>query len=564
MKLRSFALVICLTIASFTGLLLQTEPVSAAQLTLLRAPGSSDIWVRIPSGRYKVSDQRTFDAWGFQQSQIEPMGQADINAIPRGPDLTRALRPFGEPTVYVAEAGKLRAVTSEAAFLLAGYSWSEVRDVERYIVDNTLQAGANLIVPTHIRDTRGNLYYVEGGVKRPMSLFDWQMRWAFGDPVLLPNADAIPTGPRLTLLVKTPNDPTVWVMDAGRRRGLPSQEALLLNDFTWGQLSTVSSELLNSMPVGDIYWAPTTVRIPGDSRLYMVYGGARYEVISDNVTQHWGFGRFASRTTQAAAALPLAGRVTRLIRTESGTVYRITDQGYKAIPSEGVFLGYGFNWVDVANLPIGSFSILNNQGVLAATSTTLTGPSGETIEIPATAGKTGKEQHLFTTNGENTNEAHYAIHNTPQYGEQILLWNGVAGTGAFGRISPQIERWYITMRWNYAEWFEAPPNQTCSGNAMSTPPGRPQTCTRNASGSRKSWHLGKRVIVRNPANGRALVAAVGEAGPAIWVTREQGVVSGLSPEGTDYLVGAAYNSNGQVLEYAWSVDQSLPYGPYQY
>lgn len=118
------------------------------------------------------------------------------------------------------------------------------------------------------------------------------------------------------------------------------------------------------------------------------------------------------------------------------------------------------------------------------------------------------------------------------------------------------------MRWNYCTWYEDP-------NTLDSF-GRPTTRTTNCSNTAKNWHYGKKVIVSNPRTGRKIVTAIGESGPAIWITRERGVVSGLSPEATDYIVGDRYfngrgvGTGGDNLIYGWAVDQSLPLGPLTY
>jgi len=67
------------------------------------------------------------------------------------------------------------------------------------------------------------------------------------------------------------------------------------------------------------------------------------------------------------------------------------------------------------------------------------------------------------------------------------------------------------------------------------------------------WHKKKKVLVKNPENGKRIVASVLEAGPAMWTGR----VSGLSPEAMDAL-GADID---QKLNYGFLVDQSMELGP---
>lgn len=92
------------------------------------------------------------------------------------------------------------------------------------------------------------------------------------------------------------------------------------------------------------------------------------------------------------------------------------------------------------------------------------------------------------------------------------------GQGSTGAVVPVLdEAWYISMYW-------------------SDPPAG-----------------GTRMIVRNPANGRAVVASAGyETGPIA-----NGSIAGVTEEVHDYL-GSAHQSD---LEIGFAVDQALPLGP---
>jgi hypothetical protein len=184
------------------------------------------------------------------------------------------------------------------------------------------------------------------------------------------------------------------------------------------------------------------------------------------------------------------------------------------------------------------------------------------VSIPATSGKTAQEQHLYLNSNEaalgRTAESanlHYSNSSVDILFPGIsAIKNGMAGGyGSFGSYSNynlpiEDERYYINMRWNYTEWYEAP-DGTCS----STLDGKLDTCTRNTNSSKKAWHYRKRVLVINPANGRKIVASIMESGPAIWTGR----VSGLSPEAM-YSLGAVTNNN---LEYHWYLNQNASLGP---
>jgi hypothetical protein len=556
MKLQKISWkLLALVVLFIASLWVHSDTANAADFTVIKTDSSPDMYLRIPIGRYKIHDQETWNRWGFTWGMVHIISNAEMNSIPQGPDVTRAMRPFGNPTVYVVENGVTRAVTSAEAFVLSGYSWSDISDVEHILIDQ-LSAGPNLETPRVVRSpSDGSIYYVQGGKKHHIVDQDTYNNWGFTGYINSELVNTIPTGAPLTRLVRPTGNPTVWVIDHGTRRALPSEDALLLNGFSWSSVVDADPDLISSLPMGDIFYAPTTVKIPGSDQLYMIYNGKRYPVSDSDTNTNWGFSRFGTLTTAVASSYPQGPSVTRLVRTEDGAVWRVKDQERRLIPSAGAFDGFGFKWSDVTDLPSGSLFILKTGAVLSLLTDNFQG-----IQIPFSTGRTGLEQHLWTTAGEGTEADHYKLSNLPQKGDFLdcsahgCLQNGVAGTGAFGLLDPLVEQWYITMRWNYCTWKE-----TTGLDSF----GRPATiCVDvvNSGASTKANHKYKKVIVVNPRTNRKVVVAVGESGPAIWVTREQGVVAGLSPEAVNYLQ-ANYNTNGDQLQYGWSVDQTIPLGP---
>ncbi|HLM83981.1 MAG TPA: hypothetical protein VK254_02090, partial [Candidatus Bathyarchaeia archaeon] len=72
--------------------------------------------------------------------------------------------------------------------------------------------------------------------------------------------------------------------------------------------------------------------------------------------------------------------------------------------------------------------------------------------LPQKEGKIAEEQHLWLSSKQSSS-SHYSMTNTPK-----ACRNGVAGGyGSFGPLTKkdqQEEKYYVTMRWNYADWVE--------------------------------------------------------------------------------------------------------------
>jgi hypothetical protein len=205
--------------------------------------------------------------------------------------------------------------------------------------------------------------------------------------------------------------------------------------------------------------------------------------------------------------------------------------------------------------------------------------------LPASSGKIAREQHLWLKKNQSAS-SHYSMTNTSSSNK-----NGMAGGyGSFGPLDKgdkNYEKYYITMRWGYADWTEPASElkeklgksdtslllksaddfpksgyvkigseyikysskqgdklkglkRGYKSSAASHDKGDSakleyrykggewERVTRalDTSSSQKSWYKKKKVIVTNKRNGKQVVVAILESGPAIWTDR----VGGLSPE----------------------------------
>jgi hypothetical protein len=490
-----------------------------------------------------------------------------MNSIPRGPDITKAMRPFGDPTVYVVEAGQIRGVPSPEVFLLAGYKWSDVRDVEPNIIF-TLPRAVDLDIPPAVRSPQtGKIYHIVNGVRHWIKDQATMQAWGFTSYSNSSYVDSLPEGLPIGVVVQQQGDGTVYLMQNGFRRAFASPYAFMLNNYSWSNVTVTNAGVIDPQPLGVLIQTPILCR-DANNTYYYIWGGKRYQINDTDTFNNYRFGRWDAVLTSNISQLSAGSTLTRLPRSESGAVYRVTNGVMHVIPSPAVFAAYGFSWSNVTDIPYAAFSaILNDGGVIPLTSdtmqATIPGYPVQTVAVPATTGGVGKEQHLWTTLNETSDAQHYALTNTPNYGESINLWNGVAtNNGAFGKLDPSVEKYYITMRWNYVVSSE-------DTNTLDSY-GRPTTVTSCLNGDctlsalLKAWHNGRKLIVTNPTNNRRIVVAIGDFGPSIWVTRERGVVAGMSPEATDYIVGSLYGIGGVSLQYGWAMDQTLPLGPLIY
>jgi hypothetical protein len=229
--------------------------------------------------------------------------------------------------------------------------------------------------------------------------------------------------------------------------------------------------------------------------------------------------------------------------------------------------------------------VLFSSAVLAKTGVKII--SGK-YPLPDEDGKIAQEQHLWLANKQSS-ASHYSMTNAPK-----SCRNGTAGGyGAFGPLTKkdkEEEKYYVTMRWNYANWVEPESDladgiskasgsvvvksgsdfpksgyvkigseyiryssrsgnklkglkRAYKGSAVSHGKGESAKLVYKYKGGqwkkvtrpvdinkkKKAWYKEKKVLVTNEKNGKKVVASILEAGPAIWTGR----VGGLSPEAFD-------------------------------
>jgi hypothetical protein len=222
--------------------------------------------------------------------------------------------------------------------------------------------------------------------------------------------------------------------------------------------------------------------------------------------------------------------------------------------------------------------------------------------LPASSGKIAREQHLWLKSGQSAS-SHYEMTNTPD-----SCKNGMAGGfGAFGPLEKkdkEEEKYYVNMRWGYADWIEPESKldgklgksdkflllksagnfpksgyvkieneyikySSKSGNKLKGlgrgykssagnhedgdnvklgykyKGGKWENVTRalNLDKDKKEWYKKKKVLVTNERNGKKVVTSILESGPAIWTDR----VGGLSPEAFEFI--SAKNNEDCTFQY---------------
>jgi hypothetical protein len=373
--------------------------------------------------RLPIDAPSTFLQKGYKWSNVIAVSDAELAPHPQGPGLTTSskhpngsllVRPGGE--VYVIKNGQRRYIPSPLIFQ-ARYRWESLIDVsESYL--NTYPQGANEFYP---------------------------------DGLLISSA----TG--------------VFMMQNNVRQPITSPAVFESYGLNWGQVKRATDFELSIIPESGAF---NTVKRYTEGSLIGT-AGPIYRVANDGSLQYISSPKiFESQgyTWNSVLRLPdsvvnqytKAGRVgfrdSNLI-SFGGGVYVIEGGLKRGIPSPAIFAARGYNWANVTAVSEDEF----NSNALGAPLTDIQTATLDGYSIPATSGRTAREQHLARDCNE-TSADHYGRASTPASAQNGLLITG----GAFALSCPggsinssyapfgvEEEKYYITMRWNYVRWYEA-------------------------------------------------------------------------------------------------------------
>lgn len=205
----------------------------------------------------------------------------------------------------------------------------------------------------------------------------------------------------------------------------------------------------------------------------------------------------------------------------------------------------GINWFNISPPSSEGGQCTTGGGGTAGS----TGPSLDGFALPASKGTTGGEEPI--------NES-----------GQVPSSGGRVTFSQFAKLGQEYRDYYINMRWTYAAW-------NWNGTA------------KIVDNKQFSWmdQKPRLVLVTNPRNGKSIIAAILESGPAPWVGADNGpnnnpkqgwtnpqvgtpptytgIVSGFPPTAIKALdaITGYLGQKGDQLTYAWAADQNAKPGP---
>lgn len=164
--------------------------------------------------------------------------------------------------------------------------------------------------------------------------------------------------PNGTLIKLRDGDPTLWLVDAGRRRGIPSLDVLNSHRLNRYRAIGVDQRELNAIPAGDILGLAPTIRLKqavGTSAVYRITdtghrqlfaSAAAFTGLGYSFADVWqvGQGEIASHPDHPTAPVLYAPFPDGSLVQAGGTVWVIADGRRRGIASETAFRSLGYSW----------------------------------------------------------------------------------------------------------------------------------------------------------------------------------------------------------------------------
>jgi hypothetical protein len=206
---------------------------------------------------------------------------------------------------------------------------------------------------------------------------------------------------------------TVYLVTGGQRRGFTSAEVFASHGYNFGQVVAANAEDV-ALPVGPImvYADGSLVKGPNDPLVYLVANGQKRGFVSGSVFTGLGysFANIQWAPVNTFQDLPTGANVESSTERHpggtwvldgSGTVWMMTSTGRKGVPSMEVFNSYGKSWAHVVSANASDVASAN-EGVLAARAScsggttptgsvnvSLAGPASTTLIVDSTDGGAG-------------------------------------------------------------------------------------------------------------------------------------------------------------------------------
>ena len=418
----------------------------------------------------------------FRWEDLVISTSVEVDAIPMGAEMTYRDGSLlsNRGAVYVISDGARRPIESAGTFLQKGYKWSNViavsdAELAPHPQGSILTAGDKHPNGSLLLRPGGEVYTIKNGQRRYIPsplIFEARYRWEslisvseeYLNTYTQGENEFYPDG----LLISSATG--VYIMQNNVRQPITSPEVFESYGLNWGQVRRATDFELSIITISGAFEKVKTYR---EGSLIGSHSGAIYRVANDrslryisspNIfnTQGYSWASVMRLPDKVVNQYTKSGRVgfgNGTLISYNGGVYLIENELKRPIPSPAVFNARGFRWNNVIAVSQEEFDS-NEMGQALSD---IQAASIDGYSIPATSGKTAREQHLPLSCNE-INTDHYNRANSP-----TSTWNGLLTSGgafsircpdgsrnsSYAPFSVEEEKYYITMRWNYVRWYEA-------------------------------------------------------------------------------------------------------------
>ncbi|MDD3006969.1 MAG: CAP domain-containing protein [Candidatus Pacebacteria bacterium] len=214
----------------------------ASDPLLIKTEDSPKIYVIIEGKKKWVSTPEVFEQLGYKWVDVVVVTEADLDDYADYED--NLIRVIGDVKVYLVVNGMKRHIPSPEIFLDYGFSWDDVKDVDRAVTDKYEEAYL-------IRASKGtDVYCLADGIRRLIPTADifnsYNNDWADIQVISQTEMNAYP----LSSLIKLSDSVDVYLIEGTVKKRIPSVVVFNKYNFDWSHISIVNQTEFNYYKIG--------------------------------------------------------------------------------------------------------------------------------------------------------------------------------------------------------------------------------------------------------------------------------------------------------------------------
>lgn len=329
--------------------LINNLPTSSQVNDLVKSSSSLTVYLVYGGKKYAFDDSKSFVAWNKNWSDIRTYSNNLISEMPNGEDgLYKHIQSLDPAltTIYLVSSGEKKPFSNAPLFVLWGGNFSLVSKLPTGLL-NSLTTGSDITLP--IKGSGSAVYLMNKGTKSAVPNLEVLSAWgyAINDATILPDKEinAIPNGPALSVVSKANNSNAVYKIEAGKKAPFPSANIFYSWGFSFNQVASLSPELI-AIPASENNLSLFAKVQPSDVTIYLLNKENKKAFPNYETFQAFGSDDDISISSYITR-LPSEGNVSRVIKSNTDTIYYVTDQTKRPFADWATFVAWGYSLNDV-------------------------------------------------------------------------------------------------------------------------------------------------------------------------------------------------------------------------